>query len=129
MHHGNNDYNIDHTGNWNKMEIYLMLWMWWRMWQTYATAMTQMTMAATMTTLMRKKTPKTKRIPILPTHRWEDGGYGQRLSHRCRSRNRCFFGCCCCCMDEVSPNLGKGVCFWCVGAFLGIFLSVGVCVE
>ena len=57
--------------NWNKMEIYLMLWMWWRMWQTYETTMTQMMMTATTTTLMRMKIPKTKRIPILPTHKWE----------------------------------------------------------
>ena len=62
--------------NWNKMEIYLMFWMWWRMWQTYETTMTQMMMTATTTTLMRTKIPKTKRIPILPTHKWEDGGYG-----------------------------------------------------
>ena len=53
--------------NWNKTEIYPMLWMWWRMWQTYATTMTQMTTTVTMTTLMRKKIPKTKRIPILHT--------------------------------------------------------------
>ena len=59
--------------NWNEMEIYPMLWMWWRMWQTYTTTMTQMMMTVTMTTLMRKKIPKTSRIPILPTHKWEDG--------------------------------------------------------
>ena len=74
--------------NWNKTEIYLMLWMWWRTWKTYTTTMTQTMMTATTTTLMRKKIPKTKRIPILPTHKWEDGGYGQRLSHTCRNRNR-----------------------------------------
>ena len=67
--------------NWNEMEIYLTLWMWWRMWQTFATTMTQMAMKVTMTTLMMKTPlPKTKRIPILPTHKWEDGGYSQRLS-------------------------------------------------
>ena len=65
--------------NWNETENYLVLWMWWRMQQTYATTTTQMTMTVTMTTLMRKKIPKTKRIPILPTHKWEDGGYAQRL--------------------------------------------------
>ena len=71
--------------NWNEMEIYLTLWMWWRMWQTYAITMTQTMTTATMTTLMMKTPlPKTKRIPILPTHKWEDGSYGQRLSHRCR---------------------------------------------
>ena len=110
------------TSNWNEMEIYLMLWMWWRMWQTYATTMTQM-MTATMTTLMRKKTPKTKRIPVLPTHKWEDGGYGQRLSHRSRNRSSCFFGSCCCCICVFSPNLGEGVWFWCLGAFWGRFLE------
>ena len=116
--------------NWNEMEIYPMLWMWWRICQTYATTMTQMMTTVTMTTLMRKKTPKTKRSPILPTHKWEDGGYGQRLSHRCRSRNRCFFGCCCCCVHEFSPNLGEGGCGFGVWLlFLGIFLSIGVCVE
>ena len=72
--------------NWNEMELYLMLWMWWRMQQTYATTMTQMMTKVTMTTLMMKTPlPKTKRIPILPTHKWDNGGYGQRLSHRCRS--------------------------------------------
>ena len=72
--------------NLNKMEIYLMLWMWWRMWQTYTTTTTQTMTKATMTTLMMKTPlPKTKRIPILPMHKWEDGGYGQRLSHTCRS--------------------------------------------
>ena len=40
------------------------------------------------------------------------------------------FGCCCCCMCEFSPNLGKGVCVFGVWVLvLGIFLSVGVCVE
>ena len=72
--------------NLNKTEIYPTLWMWWRMRQTYATTMTQTMMKATMTTwMMKTPLPKTKRIPILPTHKWEDGGYGQRLSHRCRS--------------------------------------------
>ena len=64
------------------MEIYLTLWMWWRMWQTYTTTMTQMMMTVMMTTLMMKTPlPKTNRIPILPTHKWDNGGYGQRLSH------------------------------------------------
>ena len=113
--------------NWNEMEIYLMLWMWWRMQQTYATTMTQMTTTVTRTTLMMKTPlPKTKRIPILPTHNWEDGGYGQRLSHRCRS----VCCCCCCCVCEFSPNLGEGVCVFGVWVlFSGIFLRVGVCVE
>ena len=111
--------------NWNEMEIYPMLWMWWRMQQTYATTMTQ-AMTVTMTTLMMK-TPllKTKRIPILPTHKWEDGGYCQRLSHRCRSVVVVVA-----CMHEISPNLGEYVCgfgLWC--AFSGIFLIIGVCVE
>ena len=76
--------------NWNETAIYPMLWMWWRTQQIYATTMTQTTMTVTMTTLMRKKIPKTKIIPILPTHKWEDGGYGQRLFHMCRNRVKCF---------------------------------------
>ena len=72
--------------NLNKMEIYLTLWMWWRMQQTYTSTTTQMMTKVAMTTwMMKTPLPKTKRIPILPTHKWEDGGYGQRLSHRCRS--------------------------------------------
>ena len=56
--------------NWNEMEIYLMLLMWWRTQQTYTTTMTQMVMKVTTTTLMMKTPlPKTKRIPILPTHK------------------------------------------------------------
>ena len=70
----------------NEMEIYPTLWMSWRMWQTYATTMTHTMMKVIMTTwMMKTPLPKTKRIPILPTHKWEDGGYGQTLSHRCRS--------------------------------------------
>ena len=70
----------------NKMEIYPTLWMWWRTQQTYTTTMTQTMMKATTTTwMMKTPLPKTKRISILPTHKWEDGGYGQRLSHRCKS--------------------------------------------
>ena len=115
--------------NWNETEIYPMLWMSWRTQQTFATTMTQMMTTATTTTLMREKIPKTKRRPILPTHKWEDGGYSQRFSHRCRDRNRCFFGCCCCCVHEFSPNLGKGMCVFGVWVlFWGIFLSIGVCV-
>ena len=72
--------------NLNEMEIYLTLWMWWRMWQTYTTTMLQMMMKVTMTTwMMKTPLPKPKRIPILPTQKWEDGGYGQRLSYRCKS--------------------------------------------
>ena len=112
--------------NWNKMEIYLMFWMWWRMRQTYATTMTQMTMTAVMTTLVRKKTPKTKRIPILPTHKWEDGGYDQRLSHRCRCRNRCFLVVAVIACMSFPQTMVKG-CVFGVGAFWGIFLSIGVC--
>ena len=38
--------------------------------------------------------------------------------------------CRCCCVHEFSPNLGKGVGVFGVWVlFLGIFLSVGVCVE
>ena len=69
--------------NLNEMEIYLMLWMWWRMWQTYATTMTQtMTKATTMTLMMKTPLPKTKRIPILPTHKWATA---RDCPHRCRS--------------------------------------------
>ena len=60
--------------NWNETEIYPMLWMWWRMRQTYATTMTLMMMKVTMTALtMKTPLPKTKTIPILPTHKWDDG--------------------------------------------------------
>ena len=108
--------------NWNKMEIYLMLWMWWRMWQTYTTTMTQM-MTVTTTTLMRKRIPKTKRICILPTHKWEDGDYGQRLSHRCRNRNRFFLVVVVACMSFPQTLAKVCVCFWCVGSLFGCFLE------
>ena len=115
--------------NWTETEIYPMLWMWWRTQQTYATTMTQMT-TVTMTTLMRKKIPKTKRIPTLPIHKWEDGGYGQRLSHGCRNRNRCFFCLFVVVVCRSFPQTLAKVC-GCFGVwvlFLGIFLSIGVCV-
>ena len=115
--------------NWNEMEIYLMLWMWWRTWQTYTTTTTMTMTTATMTTLMRKEIPKTKRIPILPTYKWEDGGYGQRLSHRCRNRNRCFLVVVVvACMSFLQTLANVCVFLVCV-CFLGIFLSIGVCVE
>ena len=102
--------------NWNETEIYLTLWMWWRTWQTYATTMTQMMMKATMTTLMMKTpVPKIKRIPILPTHKWDNGGYGQRLSHRCRSVFVVVVVVAC---TSFPQTLVKG----CVCAFLGVFL-------
>ena len=65
---------------------------------------------------------KPKRIPILPTHKWEDGGYGQRLSHRCRSVFVDVF-------VAFSPNLGDWACVFdvCVLFSCG-FLSIGVCV-
>ena len=72
--------------NLNEMEIYWTLWMWWRMQLTYTTTMSRtMTEVTTTTWMMKTPLPKPKRIPILPTHKWEDGGYGQRLSNRCRS--------------------------------------------
>ena len=68
--------------NSDETETYQMLWMWWRMQQTYATTMLQMMTKATTTTLkMKTPLPKPERIPILPTHKWEDGGYSQRLCH------------------------------------------------
>ena len=111
--------------NLNETETYQTLWMWWRMWQTYATTMLQMMMKARTTTWMMKTPlpiPKPKRIPILPTHKWEDGGYGQRLSHRCRSVFVDVF-------VAFSPNFGDWACVFdvCV-LFSGGFLSVGVCV-
>ena len=104
--------------NWNIMEMYLMLWMWWRTWQTYATTMTQMMTTVTTTTLMMKTPlPKTKRIPILPTHKWEDGGYGQRFVVVVVVVSMSF--------------LGEGMCVFgvCVCVFLSHFLSIGVCGE
>ena len=132
MPHGNNNYNINILGksNWNEMEIYPMQWMWWRMWQTYTTTMTQMMVTATMTTLMRKKMPKNKRIPSVPTHKWKDGGYSQRLSHRCRSRNRCVLVVVVVPCMSFPQTLVKVCVFLVCGCFfLGVFLSVGVCVE
>ena len=79
-------------------------------------------MTVTTTTLMRKKIPKTKRIPILPTHKWEDGGYGQRLSHRCRNRNR-YFCCCCYCVCEFPQTLAKVCVFLVCGCFFEHFLE------
>ena len=104
--------------NWNEMEIYPTLWMWWRMQQTYTTTMTQTMMKVTMTTLMMK-TPllKTKRIPILPTHKWEDGGNGQRLSHRCKSVVVVVVAC-----MSFPQTLVKGCVFLvCVRFFLAFF--------
>ena len=55
-------------------------WIWWRKQMKYLTSTTQ-TMKQTTQTMevMMKTTPrrKPKRIPILPTNTWEDGGYGQ----------------------------------------------------
>ena len=117
--------------NWNKMEIYPMLWMWWRMWQTYATTTTQTMTTVTMTTLMRKKISKTKRLPILPTHKWEDGGYGQRLSHRCRNRDRCFLVVVVIACMSFPQSLVKMcvffVCGWFFGHFLECWCVCGVC--
>ena len=42
-----------------------------------------------------KHTHKTKQIPILPTHKWEDGAMAND-SPRCR-----IFYCCCCCWIHV----------------------------
>ena len=92
--------------NSNKVETYLTLWMWWRTWKTYATPTSQMMMKVRMTTWMMKTPlpiPKPKRIPILPTYKWEDGGYGQGLFHRCRSVLVVAF-------VAFSPNLGDWVC-------------------
>ena len=87
------------------------------MWKTYATTMTQTTMKATMKTLMMKTPlPKTKRMPILPTHKWEDGGYGQRLSHMCRS----VFVVVVVCMS-FPQTLAKGCVFLVCVRFSGIF--------
>ena len=84
-HHGNNDYNIDHIGkeqleeNGNLPDVMNVV-------EDVATTMTQTMMTVMMTTSMiTTPLPKTKRIPILPTHKWEDEGYGQRLSNRCTS--------------------------------------------
>ena len=107
--------------NWNETEIYLMLWIWWRTWQTCTTTMTQMMMTVTMTTLIRKKICKTKRIPILPTHKWEDGGYSQRLSHMCRNRNRCFFGVVVVVCMSFPQTLAKVWVLLVCGCFLGAF--------
>ena len=109
------------------MEIYLMLWMWWRMQQTYATTMTQMMTKVTVTTLIMKTLlPKTKRIPILPTHKWDNGGYGQRLSHKCRSVFVVVFDVVAC--MSFPQTFAKG-CVFLVCVFFGHFLSIGVCVE
>ena len=122
MHHGDNNYNIDHIGkeqleqNRNLPNVMDVV-------EDAANICnynnTDDDKATTTTWMMKTPLPKTKRIPILPTHKWEDGGYRQRLSHRCRSRNRC---CCCCFMHEFSPNLGEWVCVFgaCV-LFSGIF--------
>ena len=109
--------------NLNEMEIYLTLWMWWRMWQTYTTTMLQMMMKVTMTTwMMKTPLPKPKIIPILPTQKWEDGGYGQRLSYRCKSVFLVILLC-------FPKPWQLGVLFWCVCAFFRQFLTIGVCVE
>ena len=100
--------------------------MWWRTWQTYATMMTQMMMKVTTATwMMTTPLPKTKRIPILPTHKWKDGGYGQGLSHRRRSG---FFVVVVLCMSFPQP-WRMGVCFWCMCAFWAFFEHWCVCVE
>ena len=109
--------------NLNEMEIYSTLWMWWRTRQTYATTTSQMMMKVTMTSwMMKTPLPKPKRIPILPTHKWDDGGYGQRLFHRCRSVLLLF-------LFHVPQTLVTGCVFLVCVLFSGIFFSVGVSVE
>ena len=84
--------------------------------QTYATTTSQMMMKVTMTSwMMKTPLPKPKRIPILPTHKWEDGGYGQRLFHRCRSVFALIF-------VSFSPNLGDWLCVFGVCFFQAFFL-------
>ena len=113
--------------NLNEMEMYLTLWMWWRMWQTYATTMTQTMMKVTMTTwMMKTPLPRTKRIPILPTHKWKEGGYGQRLSHRCRSVFVVTVVVSCMSFPQTLVN---GCVFLVHVCFFGHFLTIGVCVE
>ena len=106
--------------NWNKTEIYQILWMWWRMQQTDATTMTQTMMTATTTTLMRKKIPKTKRIPILPTHKWRMGA----MARDCPIGVEIGIGvccCCCCCVHQFSQTLVKVCVVLVCGCFFGVF--------
>ena len=74
-----NNYKIDCISK-ERLECIDSYWMSWRWWWRHNNSLTQAKAQMKtwkMKTQNKQKLGKHKRIPILPTQKWEDGGYGQ----------------------------------------------------